>query len=75
MLFQKCKKGHCSNFSDDSHKDFFRNYPTAWESYRAHSEFLQRSRYKHLLAETNYKAGRMDWLRQAMPPINNMGIN
>jgi len=50
-----CKKGHCSNFSDDSHKDFFRNYSTAWESYRAHSEFLQRNRYQHLLKETNYK--------------------
>ena len=23
---RKCKKGHCSNFSDDSHKDFFRKY-------------------------------------------------
>ena len=53
---KKCKKGHCSNFSDDSHKDFFRNYNTAWESYRAHSEFLQGKRYKHLLKETNYKA-------------------
>lgn len=52
---KKCQKGHCSNFSDDSHKDFFRNYPTAWESYRAHSEFLQRGRYQHLLKETNYK--------------------
>ncbi len=52
---KKCKKGHCSNFSDDSHKDFFRNYNTAWESYRAHSEFLQGNRYKHLLQETNYK--------------------
>jgi len=52
---KKCKKGHCSNFSDDSHKDFFRNYDTAWESYRAHSEFLQGKRYKHLLQETSYK--------------------
>ncbi len=52
---KKCKKGHCSNFSDDSHKDFFRNYPTAWESYRAHSEFLQKGRYQHLLKETSYK--------------------
>jgi len=40
---KKCKKGHCSNFSD------------AWESYRAHSEFLQGGRYKHLLKESNYK--------------------
>lgn len=45
----KCKKGHCKNFSDDSHKDFFRTYPSAWESYRAHSLFLQKERYKHLL--------------------------
>ncbi len=40
-----CKKGHCSNFTDDSHKDFFRKYPTAWESYRAHSLLLQGKRY------------------------------
>ena len=46
---KKCKKGHCSNFSDDHHKDFFRIYPSAWESYRAHSLFLQKNRYKHLL--------------------------
>ena len=35
-----CKKGHCMNFSDDTHKDFFKRYPSAWASYRAHSEFL-----------------------------------
>ena len=52
---KQCQKGHCSNFSDDSHKDFFKNYKTAWESYRAHSEFLQGNRYKHLLQETDYK--------------------
>lgn len=52
---KKCRKGHCSNFTDDSHKDFFRNYDTAWESYRAHSEFLLGNRYKHLLKENNYK--------------------
>lgn len=43
-----CKKGHCSNFTDDSHKDFFRRYNSAWESYRAHSLMLQGKRYKHL---------------------------
>lgn len=53
---KKCKKGHCSNFSDDSHKDFFKVYPTAWDSYRAHSKFLQGRRYQHLLKETNYKS-------------------
>ncbi|MEM1123237.1 MAG: glucosaminidase domain-containing protein [Bacteroidota bacterium] len=52
---KKCQKGHCRNFSDDSHKDFFRVYKTAWESYRAHSEFLHGKRYRHLLRETDYK--------------------
>lgn len=53
-----CKKGHCSNFTDDSHKDFFRKYKSAWESYRAHSLLLQRnSRYNSLfnLKHTDYK--------------------
>lgn len=46
---KQCKKGHCTNFSDDSHKDFFKVFDTAWASYRAHSELLQSKRYKHLL--------------------------
>ena len=56
---RNCKPGHCSNYTDDSHKDFFRKYKGAKESYRAHSLFLQRSRYKHLhqLGTKNYK----DW--------------
>lgn len=45
---KSCRPGHCSNFTDDTHKDFFRKYKNAWESYRAHSLFLKRSRYKHL---------------------------
>lgn len=52
---KKCKKGHCSNFSDDSHKDFFRVYNSSWESFRAHSEFLKGKRYKHLLGESDYR--------------------
>jgi len=54
---KNCKKGHCRNFTDDSHKDFFRNYPNNWESYRAHSLFLQRDRYKGLqkLGVEDYK--------------------
>lgn len=58
-----CKKGHCRNFSDDSHKDFFRAYPSAWESYRAHSEMLKRkNRYRKLfeLEMTDYRA----WARE-----------
>jgi flagellum-specific peptidoglycan hydrolase FlgJ len=54
---RNCKKGHCSNYTDDSHKDFFRVYPSAWESYREHSSFLQKPRYKHLkkLGTKDYK--------------------
>ncbi len=54
---QKCKKGHCANFTDDTHKDFFRVYQSAWESYRAHSGFLQGKRYQHLknLGPKDYK--------------------
>lgn len=54
---KSCKKGHCSNYTDDSHKDFFRNYKSAWESYRSHSLLLQKSRYKGLykLPISDYK--------------------
>ena len=54
---RNCKPGHCSNYTDDSHKDFFRKYTSVKESYRAHSLFLQRSRYQHLskLGTKNYK--------------------
>lgn len=45
---KKCTKGHCANFSDDSHKDFFRIYSTAWESFRAHSQLLKSKRYEGL---------------------------
>lgn len=55
---RKCAKGHCSNFTDDSHKDFFRKYDSAWLSFRDHSLFLQRERYRHLkkIPKTDYKA-------------------
>ncbi len=54
---KRCAKGHCSNFTDDSHKDFFRRYATAWESYRAHSLMLDGKRYRHLkkLDKRDYK--------------------
>lgn len=54
---RSCKKGHCSNFTDDSHKDFFRKYNNAWESYRAHSSLLRADRYKALykLSSSDYK--------------------
>lgn len=54
---RKCKKGHCSNFSDDTHKDFFRKYKSTWESYRAHSKLLTNKRYQPLykFEEKDYK--------------------
>ena len=55
---KSCAPGHCTNYKDDTHKDFFRRYNSAWESYRAHSHFLQKERYKSLysLGRKNYKA-------------------
>lgn len=54
-----CKRGHCANFTDDSHKDFFIRYDNVWSSYRAHSQFLKDSkRYAALfkLDPTDYRA-------------------
>ncbi|MCB9290436.1 MAG: glucosaminidase domain-containing protein [Lewinellaceae bacterium] len=56
---RNCQKGHCRNFEDDSHKDFFRIYKSAWESFRAHSLMLrQNERYQPLfsLSSTDYRA-------------------
>ena len=54
---RKCKKGHCSNHEDDSHKDFFLIFEDAEASYRAHSKFLHKKRYQHLfnLDRSDYK--------------------
>ncbi len=51
----KCAKGHCINATDDTHKDFFVKYTTAWESYRAHSEFLTSKNYKSLHNSLSYR--------------------
>lgn len=48
---KRCKKGHCMNAADDSHKDFFRIYSSAWESYRDHSKKISQGRYKKLLGK------------------------
>lgn len=55
---RSCAKGHCSNHTDDSHKDFFRKYKSNWESYRAHSKLLQKKRYKslHSFGTKDYKS-------------------
>jgi flagellum-specific peptidoglycan hydrolase FlgJ len=43
-----CKSGHCSNYTDDSHKDFFRIFKNPWESWRAHSQMISTGRYAKL---------------------------
>lgn len=55
---KRCKRGHCINYADDSHKDFFVKYPNAWSSFRAHSQNLKnKPRYADLfeLAPTDYR--------------------
>ncbi len=45
---KSCRPGHCTNLEDDHHKDFFRKYNTAWESWRAHSILISTGRYARL---------------------------
>lgn len=45
---RNCKRGHCMNATDDTHKDFFRIYKSPWESWRAHSIMLSGGRYAGL---------------------------
>jgi len=45
---RKCRRGHCANFTDDTHKDFFLVFDTVWESFRHHSKMLCGKRYEHL---------------------------
>lgn len=55
---KRCGKGHCVNFTDDSHKDFFIKYTNTWGSYRAHSQFLKNTgRYQQLfeLSKSDYR--------------------
>lgn len=64
---RSCAPGHCRNFDDDHHKDFFRAYAHPRESYRAHSEFLRGGqRYAGLfaLAPNDYR-GWAQGLRRA----------
>lgn len=54
---RNCKKGHCANFTDDTHKDFFKKFGNSWQSFRAHSEFLAGTpRYAELfkLSKTDF---------------------
>jgi flagellum-specific peptidoglycan hydrolase FlgJ len=54
---RNCKKGHCKNYTDDSHKDFFMSFKTAEDSYRAHSAVVLKERYTSLLrGRRDYKS-------------------
>lgn len=54
---KNCRPGHCTNLEDDHHKDFFRKYATAWESWRAHSILISTGRYARLKKHgKNYRA-------------------
>lgn len=46
---RNCPNGHCTNFTDDHHKDFFRKYAGPWDSWREHSTFLMKNSYRKLL--------------------------
>lgn len=56
-FLRSCKKGHCTNFTDDTHKDFFRKFKRVEDSYHAHSALLKKPLYKRLFQSKNYK----DW--------------
>lgn len=45
---RSCKEGHCTRYTDDSHKDFFRKYKTVKDCYAAHDHFLNKPRYSVL---------------------------
>ncbi|MEM7571317.1 MAG: glucosaminidase domain-containing protein [Bacteroidota bacterium] len=55
---RSCSRGHCTNFDDDTHKDFFIVYDSPEESYASHSRVLKHQRYADLfeLSPTDYRA-------------------
>lgn len=57
-MSRRCHKGHCANFSDDTHKDFFLKFPSAWASWRAHSKLITSGRYAGI------KGGYKTWARE-----------
>ena len=45
---KRCKKGHCANFSDDSHKDFFLCFKRPEDSWARHAQLVTSGRYAKL---------------------------
>jgi len=48
----KCRAGHCINFTDDVDLDYFMVYQNAYKSWKAHSDFLKKPRYKRCFQQT-----------------------
>ena len=62
---KRCKRGHCVNRQDDSHKDYFVCYNSAWASWRAHSVLLSGSRYAKMRKHGRDYAAWADGLQRA----------
>ncbi len=45
---RRCNKDHCTNATDDHHKDFFRKFKSPAESWKEHSKLISQGRYKSL---------------------------
>lgn len=56
----KCRAGHCINFTDDVELDYFVVYQNAYKSWKAHSEFLKKPRYKKCFQQEDYRG----WARE-----------
>ena len=52
------KQRDCINMADDSPRDRFKQYTTAWESYRHHSEFVT-----NMPLKVNKKSNYRDWAK------------
>jgi len=52
------KKKDCVNMADDSPRDRFKEYTTAWQSYRHHSEFVA-----NMPLKVNKKSNYRDWAK------------
>lgn len=55
-MSKSCRKGHCINRADDTHKDFFVKYPSMQSAFEAHAAKISSGRYESLKRYgTNYK--------------------
>lgn len=55
---KKCREGHCENFTDDHHKDFFRKFKNVKDCFREHSKIVLNRRYTK---RVNRKSSYASW--------------